>query len=217
MPRAGTLDDVTPRRMLLDECERVLPLLRSPVLTERWAEPSALQHWSNGGLAGHLARSAFNLERAAGREPRGGPAHDAVSYYAASPAQPPGSAIGTRIRELGDREAAGGAAALAGRFAASVASLRESVLPVDAATMVEMFGQVLPVDECATACLLELIVHADDLAVSLELEPVEFSEPAVDLVVVTLSRIARKRHGDLAVIRSMSRPERSGAHGIGVF
>jgi hypothetical protein len=203
--------------LLLDECERVLPLLKSRVLSEHWAEPSALEQWSNGGLAGHLARSAFNLERAVGRPRVGWPTHDAVSYYAVSPAQPPGSQISKRIRELGDQEAAGGAAALAGRFAASMAYLRESVLPLGAATMVEMFGQVMPIDECATACLLELVIHADDLAVSLELEPVAFSEPAVDLVVVTLSRIARRRHGNLAVIRAMSRPERSPAQGICVF
>jgi len=203
--------------LLLNECERVLTLLRSPVLSERWAEPSALEQWSNGGLAGHLARSAFNLERAAARPHGGGPGHDAVTYYAESAAQPAGSRIGKRIRELGDQEAAGGPAALAARFAASVTFLRESALPLGAATMVEMFGQVLPIDECATACLLELVVHADDLAVSLELEPVVFSEPAVDLVAVTLSRIARRRHGNLAVIRAMTRPERSPAQGICVF
>jgi len=39
------------------------------------------------------------------------------------------------------------------------------------------------------ARLLELVVHADDLAVSVGVEPVVFSESAIDLVVVTLSRI----------------------------
>jgi hypothetical protein len=80
-----------------------------------------------------------------------------------------------------------------------------------------MFGRVLTIDDCAAACLLELVVHADDLAVSLGLEPVAFSEPAIDIVVVTLSRISRKRHGDLAVIRSLSRPRRAPEHGISAF
>jgi hypothetical protein len=70
---------------------------------------------------------------------------------------------------------------------------------------------------CATACLLELVVHADDLAVSLGLEPVAFSEPAADLVVVTLSRISRRRHGSLAVIRSLARPGRAPPSVIAVF
>lgn len=203
--------------LLLDECERVLELLRSPVLSERWAEQSALEQWSNGGLAGHLARSAFNLERAVARRRDGRPVLDAVSYYTASPAQPAGSVTGRRIRELGDQEAGAGAADLASRFAASLVSLRGSALALDAAAAVEMFGYVLPVDECATACLLELVVHADDLVVSLGLEPVAFSEPAVDLVVVTLSRISRRRHGSLAVIRTLSRPGRAPACGIGAF
>jgi hypothetical protein len=48
--------------LLVGGCDKVLPLLRSPVLSERWTEPSAVEQWSNGGLAGHLARSAFNRE-----------------------------------------------------------------------------------------------------------------------------------------------------------
>jgi hypothetical protein len=203
--------------LLLDSCERVLPLLRSSALNEHWAQQSALDQWSNAGLAGHLARSAFNLERAIGRPHDYGPVHDAVSYYAASDPQPPDSPVGKRIRELGDQEAAAGAAALADRFTASMAWLREHALPLDPATKVELFGRVLPIDECAAACLLELVVHADDLAVSVGLEPTAFSDPAVDLVVGTLSRICRKRHGDLAVIRSLSRPERAPVRGISAF
>jgi uncharacterized protein (TIGR03083 family) len=203
--------------LLLDGCERVLPLLDSPALSVRWAEPSALERWSNGGLAGHLARSAFNLERAVAQQHGRRPTHDALSYYASSAPEPPGSPVGRRIRELGDQEAAGGPAALVDRFAKSMAWLRERALPLDAATTVEMFGRVLPIDDCAAACLLELVVHADDLAVSVGLEPVVFSESAIDLVVVTLSRISRKRHGDVPVIRSLSRPERAPAHGISAF
>lgn len=203
--------------LLLESCERVLPMLRSSALSQRWARQSALDEWSNAGLAGHLARSAFNLERAVGRQHRPGPVHDAVSYYASSAPQRQDSPTGKRIRELGDQEAAGGAADLADRFAGSVAWLRERALPLDAVTTVELFGRVLPIDECATACLLELVVHADDLAVSLGLEPVVFSGPAVDLVVGTLSRISRKRHGDVTVIRSLSRPERAPAGGISAF
>jgi uncharacterized protein (TIGR03083 family) len=203
--------------LLLDGCERVLPLLRSPVLSQRWAQPSALEQWSNGGLAGHLARSAFNLERAVSQQRGQAPMYDAVTYYASSAPQRADSAVGRRIRELGDEEAAGGAAALADRFAASMASLRQRALPLDAATTVEMFGRMLTIGDCAGACLLELVVHADDLAVSLGLEPVAFSDQAIDMVVVTLSRISRKRHGDLAVIRALSRPGRAPAQGIPAF
>lgn len=203
--------------LLLDGCDRVLPLLRSPVLSDRWTEASALEQWSNGGLAGHLARSAFNLERAVRQPRRETPVVDAVTYYSCSAPQPAAAAIGRRIRELGEQEAAAGPAALADRFAASMAFLRERALALGAPTAVEMFGQVLTIEDCAAACLLELVVHADDLTVSLGLAPVTFSEPAVDMVVVTLSRISRQRHGDLAVIRSLSRSERAPVQGISAF
>lgn len=110
-----------------------------------------------------------------------------------------------------------GAGALADRFTASMAWLREHAMSLDPATKVELFGRVLPIDECAAACLLELVVHADDLTVSVGLEPVSFSAPVIDLVVGMLSRISRKRHGDMAVIRSLARPERAPSQGISAF
>lgn len=60
-------------------------------------------------------------------------------------------------------------------------------------------------------------MRADDLAVSVGLEPVLFSDPVVDLVVETLSKISRKRHGDLAVIRSLSRPARASSRDLSIL
>jgi hypothetical protein len=101
------------------------------------------------------------------------PALDLVGYYTASAPDPADSPIGRRIRELGDQEAAQGPQALADRFAASVAAIRQAAPPSD--TSVELFGRTMSVTECATACLLELVVHADDLAVSLDVAPRGFS------------------------------------------
>jgi hypothetical protein len=204
-----------PIELLVDSCGRVLPLLRSSDLHDHWSRPSALEEWSNCGLAGHLARSAFNLERSLDTRPSGHDRRDALTYY--STAEPPDSPIGRRIRELGDREAMAGPVELADRFAHSIAGLRDRALVLEPATTVEMFGRTLTIDDCATACLLELIVHADDLAVSINVPPPEFDARAVDLVVLTLARIARRRHGDTAVIRALSRSERAPAQGISAF
>lgn len=212
---------MTPRPVetLVDSCHRVLPLFHSPLLVERWSHASALEQWSNAGLAGHLARSAFNLERALGtvnhqhqRRPM-----DVVGYYMASVPEPLDSSIGRRIRELGDAEAAAGPHALAGRFAAATGRLQDQAVPLDPATLVEMFNRVMPIDDCAAACLIELVIHTDDLAASLGLEPVAFDDGAVDLVVQSLTRIARRRHGDTAVIRTLARTERAPVGGISAF
>ncbi len=201
--------------LLLDSCDRVVPLLRAPELAERWSAPSALSDWSNRGLAGHLARSAFNLERALDEQPEAAlDVRNAVSYYAASAPEPADSPVGQRIRELGELEAGAGPAELATAFTTCVAALRRRRLTSDT---VVLFGRTLSIADCATSCLLELVVHADDLAVSLGLATPTFSAEALDLVLETLTRISQHRHGSLALIRALARAERTPAGGISAF
>ena len=195
--------------LLLDSCDRVVPLLRSQVLAHTWEVPSALAGWTNGGLAGHLARSAFNLERALDRVPDGDAGTDVVGYYAATDRDEAASPVGRRIRELGDQEAARGPVVLADRFVASVAAIR--MRAPGPGTRVELFGRPMTVADCAAACLLELVVHTDDLAVSLAVTPPGFRPEAVDVVVTALARIAVRRHGTAAVVRALARSERAPA------
>lgn len=212
------MSEQRPIELLVKACERALPLLRSPALGQHWTAPSALAEWSNSGLAGHLARSAFNLERALAHQRHSEQVLDSVAaYYTASGPEPSDSAVGRRIRELGDEEAAGGQTALADRFDLSINVLRTAAVPLPPTVFVEMFHRVLPIDECATACLLELVVHSDDLAVSLGVPTPEFGETVMDLVSATLCRISRARHGDLAVLRALSRAERAPAEGVSAF
>jgi hypothetical protein len=131
--------------------------------------------------------------------------------------EPPDSPIGRRIRELGDQEAAAGQAVLADRFAASVVRLRDQAGPLSPTVAVQMFGRLLSIDDCASACLLELVVHTDDLAVSLGLPTPVFSAPVMDLVMRTLCGVARAKHGDLAVLRALSRSERAPVGGVSAF
>lgn len=78
---------------------------------------------------------------------------------------------------------------------------------------VPMFGRcVLPLREALLTRLIELVVHADDLAVSLQLPPPPFSHDAGDLVITTLARTARRRHGTLPVLRTLARRERAPSH-----
>lgn len=206
-----------PLELFLDSCDRMVPLLRMDVLADRWLQPSALPEWSCGGLAGHLARSAFNLEHAPAPSGRGYRVTDAVGYYTAAEPAPARSPIGTRIRELGELEANGGPGVLADRFEASVATIRARLPVLAPGTVVELFGRPLPIDDCATACLLELTVHTDDLAASLSVAVPAFSAKAADLVVVTLARISLHRHGPTALVRTLARAERSPTAGISAF
>ncbi|MGP3967170.1 maleylpyruvate isomerase N-terminal domain-containing protein [Streptomyces sp. 6N223] len=197
----------------LRTAEAVSGLLRSPALAERWERPSALAEFRVSGLAGHLARAVFNVERwlAEPPPPAGGTPIDAVAYFLAGARAAPDldDAVPRRIREVGEQEAADGPAALAKEFDAARARLA-SVLPtVPLDRPVGMLGHVLPLDQCLLTRLVELVVHLDDLAVSLEAPTPPVPAEAADAVTVCLSRIAVARHGVLPVLRALSRRERA--------
>ena len=203
-------------KVFLASAATIAPLLRAPALADRWTEPSALAEFRISGLAGHLARAFLNVERYLDApQITDAPLLDAVSYFTAGgPDADDPSVDGHRlIRDRGEQEAAGGPIDLANRYDAAQARLtvRLPHLPQD--QPVPMFGRcVLPLREALLTRLIELVVHADDLAVSLQLPTPAFSHEASDLVITTLARIARRRHGTLPVLRTLARRERAPAH-----
>ncbi|HEY1178677.1 MAG TPA: hypothetical protein VGF17_21185, partial [Phytomonospora sp.] len=64
--------------------------------------------------------------------------------------------------------------------------------------------------------MMELVVHADDLAVSVGVPTPRFGESTVDTVLRLLTRLAVRRHGPTALLRSFSRAERA-AKSIAAF
>ena len=231
-PAVGSLRDVV-TEIFLASAEVAGRLLRAPELAVWWTRPSALAEFRTSGLAGHLARAVLNVERyldtpvTTGARPLSRPP-DAVSYFRPAGGGPGGddpdnashdvpdsasAAVRRTIRERGEQEAAGGPAALADRYDATRARLavRLPVLPDDQPVL--MFGRcVLPLRECLITRLVELVVHTDDLAVSLGLPTPAFRDDADELVITTLGRIARRRHGTLPVLRTLARRERAPAH-----
>jgi uncharacterized protein (TIGR03083 family) len=195
--------------VFLGAAARVAPLLRAPELASRWTEPSALADFQNSGLAGHLARAVFNIERYLQAPVLAGvPMVDAVTYFGMAS----GPEVDRAVRDRGEQDAAGGPADLADRYDAARARLTGQLAYLPKDRPVLMFGHVLPLRECVLTRLVELVVHADDLAVSLGVPTPEVGEEAADLVVTTLGRISRRRHGTLPVLRALSRSERAPAN-----
>jgi len=192
----------------LDTAAVVSPLLRSPELAAGWSSPSALADFRISGLAGHLARAVFNVERYLETPmPADVTDVDAVRYYVLQADDEP---VRQTIRERGEQDAASGAADLADRYDAARARLAQRLPGLPAEHPVVAFGRYrLRLDQCLVTRLVELAVHLDDLAVSLGVPTPEIPEPAADLVVTTLARIAAGRHGTVALIRGLSRRERA--------
>jgi hypothetical protein len=200
--------------LFLAAAEVVAPLLRAPELAARWHEASALAEFRTSGLAGHTARAVLNVERYLDAEvPAGASALDAVSYFltASGPdVENPASTMNQSIRERGEQEAAGGPQALADAYDGVRARLADRLPGLPGDRPVLMFGRyVLPLHECLLTRLVEIVVHADDLAVTLGLPMPDFGDDVEDLVIATLARIARRRHGTLPVLRALARRERA--------
>jgi hypothetical protein len=203
--------------VFLEAAAAVAPLLRTPELSARWSEPSALAKFRVSGFAGHLARAVFNVERFLDAPtPTDGRMLDAVVYF--QPAMGPDETdltdpVHRVVRERGEQEAAAGPDELADRYDATRARLDIRLRELPGGRPVLMFDRyVLSLHECLLTRLVELVVHADDLAVSLGVPTPDVGERAADLVVTTLGRIARRRHGTLPVLRALSRHERAPAN-----
>ena len=174
-----------------------------------------------GSLAAHLGRSLFNVERYldATSEDTGEDPISPAAYYASilttfdldAPAN-------ADVRTRSEADAAEGWASLVARFDRAVESLRDRLAAEDTTRKLRVFGGlVMHLDDYLVTRILECVVHADDLAVSVGLATPDFDPGVLDLVITDMVGIARLRHGDLAVVRALSRRERDELDALRVF
>lgn len=188
-------------------------LLHSPKLAARWAQPSALREFRISGLAGHLGRAVFNVERYLDAPvPEGTDPVDAVQYFllAGDPQAGPDDPTQQHIRVRGEQAAGLGPVDLAERFDTVRDRLAPRLAGLSSDHLVLLFDRwVMSLDQCLITRLIELAVHIDDLAVSLDAPTPYIPDEAADIVITTLARIARARHGTVPLLRALSRRERT--------
>lgn len=196
----------------LDAAGTAEQLIGSTAVADRWEDASALEGYSVGGLAGHLARAVLTVEHYLDQPVPDGAPTDAAGYLVRALAShdPVSSDFHGRVRQRGEQVASRGQEAL-------VAELREARLVLtDRLAAVEpgrhlavLDGTVLPIEEYLETRLVELVVHLDDLAVSVAQDgPGDLPAAAFETVAAVLARLAVRRAGPLATIRSLARRER---------
>lgn len=189
-------------------------LIASDRVAERWEQPSVLERYQVGGLAGHLARAVLTVAHYLDQPAPAG-AHepiDAAGYFVRVLAShdPVDSEFHQRVRQRGDHEAAEGQASLGARLGKARKELAQRLTPVEPErTLVVLEDAVLTVDQYLQTRLVELVVHLDDLAVSVGLDgPDDIPDEAYELAAAVLARVAARRAGPLATVRSFARRER---------
>ena len=207
------------RETFIDTGRVAAALLAAPEIAARWDEPSALEEFSVRGLAGHLLRATGSVVAYLGRpEPGGDPVSAAEYYLIAVDETDVHSELHRAIRKRGEETAAGG-------YEALVADSRTMLEQLESILRVEPTGRkvraykdlVLRLDDYLVTRLIELVVHIDDLAVSVGIPVPEMPADATRLAIETLVEVARLKHGDVAVMRGLTRRERDAVQALRVL
>ena len=116
-------------------------------------------------------------------------------------------------REVRQKAEAGshrGAASLATDVAAAVSWLAMRMAEQPEGRRIRVLGAFdMTLDGFLVTRMVELLAHSDDLAASVGIPTPDLPRGAIDFVVSCLTDVARRRHGDLAVLRAFTRRERS--------
>ncbi|MDQ3956758.1 MAG: maleylpyruvate isomerase N-terminal domain-containing protein [Actinomycetota bacterium] len=207
------------RQTFLETGALAAGLLESIEVLRAWDSPSALEEFSVRGLAGHLLRATGSVEAYLDREePEGDPVGAAEYYAAAVDETDIRSPLHQAIRDRGEQAAARGHGALVEEAHALLDRLRPRLESEPAGRKLRVYKDlVLSLDDYLVTRLIELVVHVDDLAVTVGLPPPRVPDAANEAAIRTLVDVARFRHGDLAVVRSLTRRERDAIQALRVL
>ena len=190
----------------------VADLVTAPEVAERWTEESSCAGMSVGGLAYHLGSQVDVVGRLLTGEPTDDAPIPLVEHYRRATWANTGldDEVNVSIREGSDADAAGGPEGLAREVQGWVAALGPA-LSGDLPTIVNIpwQGWSLATEDFLATRFMEMVVHADDLADSVGLPTPEFPDAVLGPALHLLTSVAVDRHGQAAVVRALSRPQRA--------
>ncbi|RYP86672.1 hypothetical protein EKO23_08350 [Nocardioides guangzhouensis] len=196
--------------------ELTVALAARPEVAAVWEAESACAGMSVGGLTQHLLSQVRLLDELLGADPSGdGPITLEQHYERAAWAHTDlDSETNVGIREVSDERAGVGQAALLEAARDQLARLPERLAATREPDTVHLPWQGWSLrtgDFVVTRCM-EMLVHGDDLAASVGVPTPEYPLPVVRPVLTLLTDVAVRRHGQTAVVRAFSRPQRAPAH-----
>jgi mycothiol maleylpyruvate isomerase-like protein len=186
-------------------------LVTEPEVAAHWSDESACAGMTVGGLAHHLADQTRNAVRLLEAPARSEEPIQLLEHYRRAAWVHTGldDDANTSIRDGSNDSAAGGPDALAARVQQDLATLPAALSAAPDAVHIPWQGWSLTTDDFLVTRLMEIMVHSDDLAASVGLPTPEFATPVVEAVLGLLTSVAVDRHGQTAVVRALSRPQRA--------
>jgi hypothetical protein len=201
------------RSEFVTTCRTAFQLASSPEVAAAWDAESACAGMTVGGLTHHLLAQAKHVARFLSRPPTTDNPIPLLDHYAGAEwvTAAPEDEANTSIRDEGNEAAKAGRDAVLTEIAPLLDQLPDLLrTPRDPDTIfIPWQGWALTTDDFLVTRSMELVVHSDDLAASVGLPTPDFPGGTVDCVTHLLTGVALRRHGQTAVIRALSRPQRS--------
>jgi hypothetical protein len=193
-------------------------VLQQPEVARRWSTASAVPEWTVGGLGGHAYLACriviASLDAALPQGlPVESPAVMGLLRMRVDGDVDLASDEHRRVRHDGDYVGRLGHATVAGKFMELIAVLdaRLAAEPPDRLVRAPSRDVAYSLDDWVANRTIEMLVHADDLAVSADLGHLALPADAAGIAIRTLVEASRRRAGDLAVLRALTRRERQPA------
>ena len=205
------MDDERMAETFLTAARTSADLARRAEVAENWNEESACAGMSVGGLAHHLVSQLTNTVRLLAAKPHDEAPIPLLEHYARAAwvTADLDDDVNVGIREGADRDATGGPDALAPLVDEALAALPDLLARSGDAVWIPWQGWSLTTEDYLTTRMMEMVVHSDDLAASVGIPTPEFPEDVLGPVFTLLTGVAARRHGQVAVVRALSRPQRA--------
>jgi hypothetical protein len=182
-------------------------------LRDVWAEESSCAGMTVGGLTHHLLNQAANTAKGLAAEPRPDEPIPLLAHYesAAWVRADVDDEVNVGIREGDNEQALAGPDTVLAAAKESIDALPDLLTrPRDPDTIfIPWQGWALSTEDFLTTRMMEMVVHGDDLASSVGLDTPNYPEGVITPVLGLLTGVAVRRHGQAAVVRALSRPQRA--------
>lgn len=211
-----TYADVLDRAAVPRAAEHVHALVSRPEVVAAWTAESSCAGMTVGALTRHLVEQTRYVVLLLGPDapaaPADAPSIGLLEHYARPPWVGSGAdEAGRLVVEKSERQAVDGPETAAALQAEAVGQLPAVLAAAPASTYLPWTGALLPTDDFLVTRLMEIVVHTDDLATSVDVAVPEFGPAVLGPVLGVLTGLAVVRHGQDAVVRTLTRPQRAPA------
>jgi hypothetical protein len=208
--------DATLAPYVVTTAELTVELAARPEVAQAWDDESACAGMSVGGLTQHLLSQLRLLDVVLATEPTDDAPITLEQHYerAAWANSDLASETNVGIRKTSDEQARVGPDALLDAARDQLSRLPARLagrLAADDTVHLPWQGWSLYAGDFVVTRCMEMLVHGDDLAASVGVPTPEYPLPVVRPVLALLTDVAVRRHGQTAVVRALSRPQRAPA------